>query len=66
VILTLTLNMQSGSSYEYPGTSITTAIGFAKAPSPGSYYDENIKLGGPKERSAPAASAGRISRIHGI
>jgi hypothetical protein len=62
----LTMHMKSGNSYNYPGTSIATAIGFAKAPSPGSYYDENIKLGGSKGRSAPIAAPGRMFRIHGV
>jgi hypothetical protein len=61
---TLTVNMQDGGSYTYPGTSIATAIAFANAPSPGSYYDQNIKLGG--QSSAPSISIGRTSRIHGI
>ena len=63
---TLTVNMQDGGSYTYPGTSIATAIAFANAPSPGSFYDSNIKLGGSKGRSAPVAAPGRMFRIHGV
>ena len=63
----MTVNMQDGGSYAYPGTSIATAIAFANAPSPGSYYDQNIKLGGSRGRSStPSMSTGRTSRIHGI
>ena len=62
----LTVNMQNGGSYTYPGVSIATAIGFAKASSPGSYYDENIKVGGSKGRSAPVAAPGRMFRILGV
>ena len=60
----LTVNLQNGNSYTYPGTSPATAIGLAKAPSPGAYYDENIKLGGSGGHTA--AQQGRTSRIHGI
>ena len=64
---TLTVNMQDGGSYEYPGTSIATAIAFANAPSPGSYYDQNIKLSGSKgSSSTPSIFPGRMFRIHGI
>ena len=62
----LTVNLQNGSSYTYPGTSIATAIGFAKAASPGSYYDENIKLGGSKGHAAPVISTELMFRIHGV
>lgn len=64
---TLTVNTQDGGSYEYPGTSITTAIAFANAPSPGSFYDRSIKLSGSKgSSSTPSIFRGRTSRIHGI
>ena len=62
---TLTVNMQDGGSYTYPGTSIATALAFANAPSPGSYYDANIKLSGKGGSSTPTFT-GRTSRIHGI
>jgi hypothetical protein len=59
--------MQDGGSYTYSGSSIATAIAFANAPSPGSFYDSNIKLGGSKGRSStPSIFTGRTSRIHGI
>jgi hypothetical protein len=59
------VRMQDGGSYTYPGTSISTAIGFANAGSPGSYYDANIKLGGKGGSSTPSYT-GRTSRIHGV
>ncbi len=61
----LTVKMKDGGSYTYPGTSIATALGFANAGSPGSYYDANIKLSGKGGSSTPTFT-GRTSRIHGI
>jgi len=58
----LTVHLQNGSSYTYPGTSPATAAGLASAASPGSYYDENIKLG----TKAHAAPQGRMFRIHAV
>ena len=63
---TLTVNMQDGGSYEYPGTSISTALAFANAPSPGSFYDKNIKLSGKGGSTPSSSSGGREFRIHGI
>ena len=61
----LTVHLQNGASYSYAGTSVATAVAFANAPSPGSYYDSNIKLSGKGGSSTPTFT-GRTSRIHGI
>lgn len=39
----LTVNMQNGSSYTYPGIDQGTFEAFATDPSPGSFYNANIK-----------------------
>src|SRR5208337_5513376 len=58
----LTVHTKNVGSYTYPGTSPATAAGLATAASPGSNYDENIKLG----TKAHAAPQGRMFRIHAV
>ena len=41
---TLTINFRNGGSYDYPDTPISTFHNLCRAPSPGRFYIDNIKL----------------------
>ena len=51
--------MDSG-TYEYPGMDRATFEAFASAPSPGEFYNENIKLKGEATSASTANKAANI------
>lgn len=62
----MTVVMQSGKTYEYPGTTMAVFQAFATSPSPGSYYNDHVKLkNGGGSSAAPSIVRGTSNIFRG-